>query len=670
MSSSRNHRNSSPSPFNLNAPPSSSSSSPRGRPSSPARGRPSSPRPPPSYARASLDRSPALNPMVLDDRPRVPPPIYLRSSSPGSSAKGTMKIHVPAWGVALVRPPRALDLHPLEAGSSTLEPPCEDTVLSGSLEVIMKEPRRVKAISVGVQSVCRLHMGAGRGWEDDGIFERGVEVLGQGEGDEGIWLEKGSQSFSFTIILPATLATTDFHSFGRVSYILTARVEGIPSSTSFSSVFKVASSPALDPSIPNIGDFERVIARSDKLSSSLVGRNASRDSLLLHNQIQGLGLEDPLEGNDAIAVGEGSPSVQGLYTRRQSSDVPPLSLSPDPLSPRSRRQSISSDMTAGRSEKGKDKDNDKAGWLKGDLTASRALIIHANPSRSGGVNTLEIRKEGFVDGIGTWRFSANADVFSISSVLLISIKLPSPSPITTVFLVRLVLSQSYSIVSPRTPNQAPHSPESSKSHVLYQVGRPHKPGEKYPGRDAEALWRGQGVPGNGKKDGQEGWNVRAVARLPGHEKIRPTTSDGTITPIRVKHELMLQVFYSLDGLCVFDDPIEGPGELRMMSVKMPIGVPSCCLTLNALNLPTYETAHSPPVENIDTVLSSPPTKHQCMCGSTFAELGEAAMRRMQNIDQDEMEERVRENAGGSGSGTKEMEARRDTPSGGGPSGSQ
>lgn len=36
-------------------------------------------------------------------------------------------------------------------------------------------------------------MGKGRGWEEDGIFERGVEVLGE-ENEDGIWLEKGHQS--------------------------------------------------------------------------------------------------------------------------------------------------------------------------------------------------------------------------------------------------------------------------------------------------------------------------------------------------------------------------------------------------------------------------------------------------------------------------------------------
>ncbi|WWC63208.1 uncharacterized protein I303_105808 [Kwoniella dejecticola CBS 10117] len=681
------HRSSSP--FNPN--PTSSSSSPRRTASPlPSRGRTSSPRPPPSYARASLDRSPALNPMVLDDRPRVPPPIYLRSSSPGTSGKGSMRIHVPAWGVSLVRPPRHLDLHPLEAGSQTLEPPSEDTVLSGSLEVTMKERRRVKAISIGVQSVCRLHMGVNRGWEEDGIFERGVEVLGSTdiEMEEGIWLEKGSQSFSFTIILPATLATTDFHNFGRVSYILTARAEGIHSSTSFSSMFKIPSaSPALDPTIPNVGDFERVIARSDKLASSGLasrrnsGGHASHESLV--HQTRGLSLdgdaennEDPLWDNDAIAIGEGPSSVQGLYTRREDppkpcSCVPPMNLSPDqlPSNPLSRRQSHSDAYAK----------TEKNGWMKGDLIASKALIVHANPSRSGGVTQLDIRKEGFVDGLGTWRFSANADVFSISSVLLLSIKLPSPSSTTTIFLCRLVLSQTYSIVSPRTPNQPPHAPETARQHILYQVGRPHKPNEKYPGREVEALWRGNDVPGRGKKDELgSGWKIRAVARLPGHDKIRPTTCDGTITPIRVKHELLLQVFYSVDGRCVFNDPIEGPGELRMMSVKMPIAVPSCCLTLNALDLPTYEVAHSAPPENIDSIISSPPGKNLCMCGSTFAELGEAAMRRMQSVEQEEEDERINQSISpppigsrtGSGSGSggaeKEEESRRNSHSEGRP----
>lgn len=53
---------------------------------------------PPPYAHHSLDRSPLPNPMALDDRPRVPPPIYLRSSSTQPQSKlGSLTIHVPGW---------------------------------------------------------------------------------------------------------------------------------------------------------------------------------------------------------------------------------------------------------------------------------------------------------------------------------------------------------------------------------------------------------------------------------------------------------------------------------------------------------------------------------------------------------------------------------------------
>jgi len=91
-------------------------------------------------------------------------------------------------GVVLVKPQSRYEtMH-----SSGSEPPTEDTLVSGYLEVTMKERRRCQAISVGVQSVCKLNMGEERGWEIDGIFERGVEVMG---GDaEGIWLEKGVQT--------------------------------------------------------------------------------------------------------------------------------------------------------------------------------------------------------------------------------------------------------------------------------------------------------------------------------------------------------------------------------------------------------------------------------------------------------------------------------------------
>lgn len=316
-------------------------------------------------------------------------------------------------GVVFIRPPRRSELHPFDDAAETTEPPSDDTLLSGTLEVIMKERRRCHSISVGVQSVSRLHMGE-HGWEEDGIFERGVEVLG---GDaEGIWLEKGSQSFTFSILLPATLAAHDRHEFGRISYILKATVEGIPSTTGVLSFWKGKNDAGgIASDIPFKEDFEKVIARSDKLAQD--ARADSRGSFSppqgLSPQLAAMSLGGSPSPQDesAIAFGEASPSLSGLYHRRLSSDIQRI---PSIALPNSRvaddNGSIYSFQSAGTAD-GPYR-TEKTGWLKGDLHASRSLIVHVNPNPVDGVTQLDIRKEGRVDGLGPWRFTASSDVVS------------------------------------------------------------------------------------------------------------------------------------------------------------------------------------------------------------------------------------------------------------------
>jgi hypothetical protein len=78
----------------------------------------------------------------------------------------------------------------------------------------------------------------------------------------------------------------------------------------------------------------------------------------------------------------------------------------------------------------------------------------------------------------------------------------------------------------------------------------------------------------------------------------------TITPIRVSHDLLIQFFYSVDGQATSGRPIDGPGELRMMQVRMKLMIPSvslpylhpafitnmqCCNMVNSLVLPDCES---------------------------------------------------------------------------------
>lgn len=371
-------------------------------------------------------------------------------------------------------------------------------------------------------------------------------------------------SFSFSILLPATLATHDYHSFGRVSYILTARVEGMPATGRLTNMFK-SKEFAVQGNVPFLADFHMVIARSDKIAQEqaasiskgtapAMSRSSSREGSpslgpLSNMGALGLGLGDPPSpGSDvAIAFGEDSSTqttpIRGLYHRRQSSnlmDLPPIQTSngapgspsgarPSPLrrdtedqvSIRSRSSSI--DLGAMKSEKA-----EKAGWMVGDICGIRAFKVHANPSPTGGAYQLDIRKEGYVDGLGLWRFSATSDAFSIASVMMVNLTAPAPSPKCSIFFVRLILSQSYVMYSPRTPNDPPVKAEAPKNHVVYQVGRPHRHGESVLGHNVEALWRGTEAGGTSPTSG---WRTRAVARLPNHEKIRPSTNPGYVFPL-------------------------------------------------------------------------------------------------------------------------------------------
>jgi len=219
-------------------------------------------------------------------------------------------------------------------------------------------------------------------------------------------------SFKFSILLPATLATHDHHTFGRISYILTARVEGIPSTSITKNLFRTEA-PAISAAIPFKEDFETVIARSDKLvqdttSQRLSSRRQSSSSALAP-PMRSLALSDETSPDDsALAFGEGSPLLSGLYHRRQSSDIqniPPLALGSSTIADDAR--SIHSVRSSAGESSAR---SEKTGWLKGDLLTTRSLIIHANPSPSGGVTDLDLRKEGYVAGLGSWRFTATSDV--------------------------------------------------------------------------------------------------------------------------------------------------------------------------------------------------------------------------------------------------------------------
>lgn len=97
------------------------------------------------------------------------------------------QIRMPTHGMVFMKPPD----DPLWPHARSPDLPREDEVISGVLEirVPLGGRRRCRSIRVGWRTKCKLDMGAGRGWEEDTIFERKAEILGGNS--EGIVLEEG-----------------------------------------------------------------------------------------------------------------------------------------------------------------------------------------------------------------------------------------------------------------------------------------------------------------------------------------------------------------------------------------------------------------------------------------------------------------------------------------------
>ncbi|GAA5927870.1 uncharacterized protein JCM15063_006022 [Sporobolomyces koalae] len=88
-------------------------------------------------------------------------------------------------------------------------------------------------------------------------------------------------------------------------------------------------------------------------------------------------------------------------------------------------------------------------------------------------------------------------------------------------------------------------------------------------------------------EGGQDWTYARVSRVPDDDAVRPSTLPGTITPIRVKHKLVVQVKYRL----------KGSKKDLVLEMSSPVMIASCCCLTSSLLLPRYRshlsTAHHP-----------------------------------------------------------------------------
>lgn len=443
------------------------------------------------------------------------------------------------------------------------------------------------------------------------------------------------RSFDFTIIVPANLASHDWHTNGVIAHVLYAEVEGLPDpndwgihkSASTSSLFglRKASRSASRP-----GSRGASPTASPPLSPSLTprtGRSLSRTSFAIPSgsttpPLSSVAVEthcganlDAALSNLAIAAPRAVPARRGSPAPT-STPTSPRSGSPV-ASPRSSSQapmgggtrpnpahiagahslsitrqedvvlprvpSYDDSMATLRENDGQTPD-----WIMGTHTTRRNCMIVYNPNVSGGTNELSERANGFVPGLGAWSWQMGTDVVScllsllclanvqwcIGALLSLNVKFTNLTPLTTVFSVSLLLNQTHSVVSPRdVGGDDKHA--STRTFTILSRGKRPAEGHYYPDKSHAALWRGKGAGGE-DDDALGELEVDAKARMPNDNVARPSTVPGVVTPITVSHTFTLEIAFSVWGEDDLGNKMDKPGYggLRVMRVSRPVLVPS------------------------------------------------------------------------------------------------
>lgn len=402
--------------------------------------------------------------------------------------------------------------------------------------------------------------------------------------------------FDFTIIIPSNLAPHDWHTNGKIIHDLYAELEGLPepefmrtsSSTSLFTMRKGKKSPSAhgsrssspaprgrplstNPSMPGsgastpLGSGHGTPAPPQALAGALASLNLNAAGLAVPSATAGAaGATSPIVGS-----GSGNPSPPGASSPGGTNPahlVAEYSLS-------TTRQEVPFLPPTPAYDELPGAQPAEVPWIHGTLRAKRNVMLVYNPSLSGGSNELDETANGYVPGLGVWDLSMVSDVWTICALLRIKFDLTSLMDTTTVFAIRLALAQTTTVFSPRTEEQATFT----RHFALMERGKRPPVGHHHPDKHYPAVWRGKAAGGKDVTEGDGGEiHIDTTARLPDDTVGRPSTLPGVVTPIRVTHNINLEVFFSVFGE---DDrgqkmKIPGPGGLRMLRISRPVILPS------------------------------------------------------------------------------------------------
>ncbi|BGP16113.1 hypothetical protein JCM10213v2_004107 [Rhodosporidiobolus nylandii] len=270
------------------------------------------------------------------------------------------------------------------------------------------------------------------------------------------------------------------------------------------------------------------------------------------------------------------------------------------------------------------------GMAGGDLLSSeKACFLIINPGLedvSKPPPPLHLKFEGSLDEIGPYSMAMQSQHIMVGGLLLFRLSLLFPPMDLFIYSVKVKIIQTFQLRSPVDRNHQSTPPPSPVT--VFILDSTHPPNEAKVQDDGRGARSGSQTPRVGplkalKKD--EMYSLVHLARLPNDNHLRPSTPEGTDTPLTVHHTIQMELTYRpMTEEEVNPPPFDGKGktkeksqpepERRKVVMSKPLEMFSCCCFLDSLTLPVYSLLDPNPMP-LDAELQLP-----CVCGMSLKRL--------------------------------------------------
>ncbi|GAA6001274.1 uncharacterized protein JCM10292_006987 [Rhodotorula paludigena] len=234
-----------------------------------------------------------------------------------------------------------------------------------------------------------------------------------------------------------------------------------------------------------------------------------------------------------------------------------------------------------------------AGSFRDLSSMPRPIFLIANPAAPGDLPTgLEIDVRHPACELGPIALHVSSPHLTVAGLIFLSVSFEAPPEGMKIMSVQAFVRQEFEIhYSPPIPVSRPPVQKKLLFYVDSSTPLAHSTDDLL---DRDHVSRGVPPPMAYEPralkpqplavtEGGKEWLYARVARIPDDDSVRPTTLDGTDTPIRVKHQLVCQVRYRFAG----------SKKDHVLEMASPVTIASCGCINSSLLLPVYRKQYHP-----------------------------------------------------------------------------